>query len=53
MTASAAVAALALPPCTDTYGIPNTQTRLIAKLRNMDPTLRAEILGTNHEQDRT
>lgn len=46
MNATAALTALAAEPSTDTYGLPACDTRLIAKLRNMDPALRATILTT-------
>ena len=44
MNATAAATALAAPAATDTYGLPDCDTRLIAKLRAMDPQLRATIL---------
>lgn len=43
MTASAATAALALPPSAETFGQPATNTHLIDKLRAMDPALLATI----------
>lgn len=39
MNATAAATALAAPAATDTYGLPACDTRLIAKLRAMDPAL--------------
>jgi hypothetical protein len=43
MNASAAAAALALPPSTATYGLPESAAHLIQKLRAMDPALLATI----------
>lgn len=43
MNATAATTALAAPAVTDTYGLPACDTRLIAKLRAMDPQLRATL----------
>ena len=34
----------ALTASTETFGLPECDTHLIAKLRNMDPALRATIL---------
>lgn len=45
MTASAALAALALPESTETFGLPPCDTHLIAKLRNMPADLLATITG--------
>lgn len=39
-------AALTAVPSTETYGLPDTATHLIQKLRAMDPQLRASILTT-------
>jgi hypothetical protein len=41
-----ATAALTAVPSTETYGLPDSAARLIAKLRVMDPALRASILTT-------
>lgn len=35
---------------TETFGLTHNQDRLAAKLRNMDPALRATILTTKVEQ---
>lgn len=43
MTASAATAALAATPSTETYGLPATDAYLIAKLRRLDPEFLATI----------
>lgn len=43
MNASAALTAV---PSVETFGLPACDTRLIAKLRVMDPALRASILTT-------
>ena len=43
MTASAATTALAATPSTATFGLPATDTHLIAKLRRLDPALLATI----------
>lgn len=51
MTASAATAALALPPSTETFGQPECNTRLIAKLRALqhtDASYLAELLKDGH-----
>jgi len=39
VNATAATVALSAPPVTDTYGLPETDTVLISKLRRMDPAL--------------
>ena len=39
-------AALTAVQSTETFGLPASDTRLIAKLRVMDPALRASILTT-------
>lgn len=43
MNARAAAEALSLPPVTDTYGQPECNTHLIAKLRRLDPALLATL----------
>jgi len=43
MNATAATVALAAPPSTATFGLPETDSHLIAKLRAMDPALLATI----------
>jgi len=43
MNARAALTAEALPPSTETFGLPVCDTHLIAKLRRMDPALLATI----------
>jgi hypothetical protein len=43
VNAKAATVALAAEPRTETFGLPDCDTHLIAKLRNMDPALLAEI----------
>lgn len=45
VTASAALAALALPESTETFGLPPCDTHLIAKLRQMPADLLATITG--------
>lgn len=43
MTASAATAALAATPSVESFGLPATDTHLIAKLRRLDPELLTTI----------
>jgi hypothetical protein len=43
MDASAAATALAAPPRTETYGLPEQCPHLIAKLRLVDPAILAAI----------
>jgi len=43
VNATAATVALAAVPSTATFGLPETDTHLIAKLRAMDPALLATI----------
>jgi hypothetical protein len=42
-------AALAAVVSVETFGLPDCDTHLIAKLRNMDPALRAAILAGKDE----
>lgn len=49
MNARAALEALLLPPVTDTYGLPETDAHLIAKLRRLDPALLATITAKETE----
>lgn len=41
------------PPEAETFGLPTCDTHLIAKLRNMDPDLRAAILHLPSDSERT
>ena len=50
MTAAAALAALALPPNLETFGLPPCDTHLIAKLRNMPADLLATITGKEEDK---
>lgn len=43
----------ALEPAPETFGFTHGQDRLIAKLRTMDPDMRAEILHPPTELERT
>ena len=49
MNAKAATAALTAVPSTETFGLPDSAARLIAKLRVMDPALRESILTTKEK----
>jgi len=43
VNATAATVVLAAEPSAETFGLPECDSHLIAKLRNMDPALRATI----------
>lgn len=51
MTASAATAALAAAPSTETYGLPDCDVHLIAKLRQLPPDLLAYVLVPTMTRD--
>lgn len=43
MNATAAAVALSVPPSSETFGLPECDEHLIAKLRRLDPQLLATI----------